>query len=54
MSKNCNWAWVDKLPDVYVPAVEGPDVFEGAKEDGYVDISLWVCITCGEIKAEVD
>lgn len=54
MSDNCSWDWLDKLYDVYIPAVERLDILECPKDDGYVNISLWVCTTCGKIKAEVD
>jgi hypothetical protein len=46
INQECNWLWVDKIPDVYVPVQK----YNG----GYVDISLWVCGSCGDVKAEVD
>jgi hypothetical protein len=52
-NQECDWFWIDKIPDVYVPAIEGKGVIQ-EHEDGYVDISLWRCGSCGGVKAEVD
>jgi hypothetical protein len=38
-NQECNWFWVDKLPDVYFPAIEGNNVIQ-EHEDRYADISL--------------
>ena len=37
-NQECNWFLAKEIPDVYVPNV-------------HVDISLWVCRSCGDVKA---
>lgn len=55
--KNCQWVWVDKISDIYVPAIAkmyGNDIHPEAQDCSYVDLHLWVCKKCANIKGEVE